>query len=128
MLVLDSDVVIEIERQNPEVISALNKLRSEHPGNLAISSAVYSELYYGALKRPKLLEHTTKTLQAFESLPFDSGAAEVFSKLKFYLDKKGAPIPVMDLITASATITAKADLVSRDAHFKNVPGLKVILL
>jgi|SRR3989338_2808922 len=125
MIVLDSDVLIEIERGSSHVRSKLARLRSEHPENLAITSAVYAELLFGLLKRKKW---PPAHLQSFDVLEFDKASAEIFARKKAELERKGTPIPIFDLLTASCVMAHDALLVSFDRHFAAVSGLRTLLL
>lgn len=125
MIVLDSDVMIEIERGNKSVISQIAFLRKEHPENIAITSAVHAELLYGFLSRNKEMP---QELAAFEVIEFDKDGAEIFARKKMELDKEGTPILIFDLITACCTIVRGGLLVSFDKHFKYVTGLDMLLI
>ena len=125
MIVLDTDVLIEIERGNQKVISFLVNLRKTHPENIAITSSVYAELLYGFLARNKQLP---KELASFDVIEFDKESAEIFAQNKKSLDGKGTPIPIFDLVTASCVIAKKALLISFDRHFEKVNDLNFLLI
>src|SRR3972149_2221644 len=108
MLILDSDIVIELERRNKDVLTALHKLRQEHPENLAITSAVYAEVYYGALAVPAKAAKVTELLQAFDILNFDAKSAQKFSETKLFLEKSGNMVPIFDLLTAAIALENKS--------------------
>jgi len=128
MLILDTDVLIEIERKNERITDSVEKLREKHPENPAVSSAIYAEVYYGCLVLPEKSKEILNILESLEILSFDKDVAKIFSQLKLNLNKRGMPIPAFDLITASTAIKENATVVSLDTHFKNVPNLKLILL
>jgi len=128
MILLDADVIIELERQNEKIIAELEKLQAEHAEMFAISPAVYAEVYYGNLAVPEKAAKVNILLEKFKTLPFNEDSAKIFAKIKFLLDKKGTPIPISDLITASVALEHDSILVSKDEHFKRVPNLKLISL
>lgn len=47
MILLDTDILIEIERNNEEVIAKLTHVRAQYPGEVGVTSAVYSEFLFG---------------------------------------------------------------------------------
>lgn len=125
MIILDTDVLIEIERDNQKVIGQLAKHRQSYPGNMGITAAVYAEFIFGYLHQKKTIP---AHLALFDILDFDKDAAFLFAQKKEELEKKGKPIPVFDLVTASCVLAQGATLITLDQHFQNVSGLKVIFL
>ncbi len=123
MIVLDTDVVIEIERSNKKVIEFIADLRKTHPENPAITSAVYAEILYGFLARNK---QPPEELENFDIIDFDKESAMILAHKKKILDDKGAPIPIFDLITACCAISRGALLVSMDKHFERVGSLNFL--
>lgn len=126
MIILDTDVLIEIERGNDRIISKMNSLKRLHR-EVGLTSAVYAEAMYGYLSIGKQ-ERGREFLGAFKIIGFDKESAKIFAGLKHDLDKKGQPVPVFDLITASCVIRNGATLVSGDRHFAHIPGLNLISL
>jgi tRNA(fMet)-specific endonuclease VapC len=59
------------------------------------------------------------------SLPLTSETAEIFGALKDRLKRAGAPIPDHDLWLASQAIETGSVLMSDDARFRRVPGLRL---
>lgn len=52
-------------------------------------------------------------------------AARHYAQIRWSLKQRGKPIPENDLWIAAACIQHSLPLLSRDAHFKLVPGLTV---
>lgn len=125
MIVLDTDVLIEVERANPKVISALAELRKKHPENLAVTSAVHAEFVYGLLVRKKKVP---EEVEAFDVLDFDKESATIFAEQKQRLERQGTPIPLFDLLTASCVMSRGATLASFDKHFEQIQELKLVRL
>ncbi len=125
MILLDTDVLIEIERNNEEVITKLSEVRAKYPGEVGITSAVYSEILFGYLKKNKQI---SPGFDSLEIVDFDKDSAKIFAVKKKELEQKGTPIPLFDLLTASCTLAHEATLVTSDSHFKEVKGLKVIFV
>ena len=66
-----------------------------------------------------LLKPTVKILNA------TTETAEVFGHIKSNLKNAGTPIPINDVWIAAHAIETGSVLVSFDAHFKNVPGIRL---
>ena len=66
-----------------------------------------------------LLKPTVKILNA------TTETAEVFGHIKSNLKTAGSPIPINDVWIAAHAIETGSVLVSFDAHFKNVPGIRL---
>lgn len=63
-----------------------------------------------------------------EVIDFDKESARIFAEKKKELEQQGTPIPSFDLITASCALAHEAMVITSDAHFKKVKGLKVIFI
>jgi len=68
-----------------------------------------------------LMKPTVKILNA------TAETAEVFGLVKYNLKNAGTPIPINDAWIAAHAIGTGSEIVTYDAHFKNVPGLRLWL-
>ncbi|MBI5244287.1 MAG: type II toxin-antitoxin system VapC family toxin [Elusimicrobia bacterium] len=59
------------------------------------------------------------------SLLLTLDTAEIFGEIKDRLKRAGTPIPVNDLWLAAQAVETGSVLVSYDAHFRSVPGLRL---
>ncbi|MBI4019625.1 MAG: type II toxin-antitoxin system VapC family toxin [Candidatus Aenigmarchaeota archaeon] len=129
MIVLDTDALIELERNNAKVIERISKMRKEHPEDISITSAVYAEFSFGLMNLSKEKQDlTVASLNRYRVLDFDRPSASEFAKLKWKLEKEGRVVPIMDLVTASISMRHGATLVTGDAHYERINGLNVIML
>ncbi len=126
MIILDNNILIEIERENRNVIDKLLQLGKLYPETPATTAPIYAEFLEGFLLigEPQRAEEYVKN---FQILSFDKESAQLFARITIELVKKGQPIPLFDLMTASIAIAHNATVVSFDRHFEKVPGLKLIL-
>ena len=89
---LDSNICIYIMREAPKQVAT--KLQHFHPGDIAISSIVLSELVFGAYNSAHLKKNLS-LLEAFilpiEILPYGYEAAYEYGKLRATLKKNGTP-------------------------------------
>lgn len=90
---------------------------------------VKAELLYGA----RSSEHVERNIGrlvaffvAFESLPFDDSAAEVYGLIRAQLRREGRPIGGNDLMIAAIALASDATLVTRNQdELRRVAGLRV---
>ncbi len=124
MIILDTDVLIEIEHGNEKVRRLLSDLRGKNQGDLVTTSAAYAEFVYGFVTKMKLIP---PQIGALEVIDFDKESASILAEKQHELEKKGTQIPIFDLITASCALSRNAIVVSFDRHFRNVSGLNTII-
>ena len=103
----------------------------EHADEILISSTVLGELYSG-FQIGKLTEKNFLELDEFLSKPGISiiqQGKEIALRYGFIiktLRKKGTPIPTNDIWIAASTMNTGSILLSRNKHFKKIPGLMVM--
>ena len=125
MILLDTDVCVEILRGNKKVIQK----RAEYPGEVAISFMTVAELYYGAensqnpVENKTLVEKFTMTVGIVHS---DVPILKRFGELKAGLKKKSVLIPDADLFIGATSLEKSEALVTGNAkHFERIDGLKI---
>jgi tRNA(fMet)-specific endonuclease VapC len=125
MILLDTDVCIEILRKNEDVI---NK-RNEHDDTTALSFMSVAELYYGAEKSSNPARNYS-TIEEFlltiEVVHSDIEILKKFGKLKRELYESKLVLPDADIFIA-ATALVKADRLATGnlKHFQRFPNLVV---
>ncbi|MBI2129249.1 type II toxin-antitoxin system VapC family toxin [Candidatus Woesearchaeota archaeon] len=125
--VLDTNVYIEVERNNQKVIGELQKLIISDI--IFITTMSYSEIYYGLLVgKQEELKEKADMLNKIPLLNTTKNSSKLFSEIKCGLEKKGKIIPLFDILIASITIDSGMTLLTTDEHFKQIPELKVIIL
>lgn len=76
------------------------------------------------------IENVEVVIQNFLSqcllMPIDSEIASIYANTRLELKKLGRPIPENDIWIAATCLGLDAELLTKDSHFNNVPGLKVI--
>jgi predicted nucleic acid-binding protein len=88
------------------------------------------ELYRGAYlsrKTHQNLEEIKKLLECFQVLELEESVYEVFALLSANLLSKGKAIGAFDELIAAIILCHDEKIVTRDNHFKEVPGLEVIV-
>lgn len=92
-----------------------------------IPAVVLGEYRYG-LRRSRFRDELEKVLDQLEAesniLPFDAATARCYATVRDTLRRQGTPIPENDVWIAALALQHRLPLVTRDAHFDRVPGLR----
>ena len=131
MVVLDSDILVDIMRNSPDAVKFFDKLenRGERLNTTVINAF---ELFEGTLLFPnkeKINESTKKVEKLLQSLgsyhftgPTSLKAAEISSELK----RKGTILDFQDICIASISIVNNEKLITRNIkHFERIKGLVI---
>jgi tRNA(fMet)-specific endonuclease VapC len=122
---LDTNTVSYIIKGNrPRVRERLLRVPMAEVGISVITEA---ELLFGLARRPdatKLKIVVEEFLLRVEVLPWDSAAAQQYSKIHATLEGGGQPMGNLDLTIAAQALALDLVLVSSDAVFRRVKGLK----
>jgi tRNA(fMet)-specific endonuclease VapC len=119
---LDTNAVIALladEELAPERLKAADEV--------LVPSVVMGELYYGAYNSNRSEANLARVDEfAVDAtiLGCDIETARRYGEIKDRLRKKGRPIPANDLWVAAVAIQYDLTLITRDAHFAEVDGLK----
>jgi len=124
---LDTNTCIYVINKKPS--SAVRKIQTKQPEQVAISSITIAELEYGVARsehpernRVALMEF----LMPFTILDFDHEAATIYGVIRSSLDKVGKPIGPMDLLLAAQARARNMVLVTNNLkEFKRVEGLRL---
>ena len=124
---LDTNTCIYIINKKPA--SAIGKIQTKQPEQVAISSITIAELEYGVARsqhpernRVALMEF----LMPFTIVDFDHEAATSYGIIRSSLEKAGKPIGPMDLLLAAQARAHNMVLVTNNLkEFKRVEGLRL---
>jgi tRNA(fMet)-specific endonuclease VapC len=96
---------------------------------LAISAVTEGELRFGAARLP----HATKLHTLLEDfflrvavVPWDSGAAQEYGRLRATLEREGQPMGNLDAMIAAHALALGVVLVTNDHAFSRIKKLKVV--
>jgi len=120
---LDTNAVIRVIARDPVVLSRIPPLRL-----LGLPLVVYGELLLGARRSMKVTENLNRIdeiLRHASVLPCDEETAKQYALVKLGLLAIGKPIPDNDMWIAAQAMQWDLPLVTRDAHFHYVHGLRV---
>jgi len=123
---LDTNTVSYIIKGNrPRVRERLLRVAMAQVGISVITEA---ELLFGLARRPDATNLKTvveEFLLRVEVLSWDSEAAQQYSKIRATLEGAGEPMGNLDLMIAAQALALGLVLVSSDAVFRRVRGLKI---
>ena len=129
IVVLDTNILIELDAGNESVRLAVEKIKGRFPHGAAIAFATFSEYWYGTLHKPKSFQdETLDWLRSFVLLNSSERSSRMFAELKSMQKRLGRNIPLFDLLIASVVMDNNATLLSTDPHFQEIKGLQFILL
>jgi len=125
MILLDTDICIELLRGNRKVIER----RKEENEETAISFMTGSELYYGAYKSTKpvknigLIEEFMLTVNVVQS---SAAIAKRFGKLKSKLQQYGILLEDADIFIAATSLERCSRLITGNVkHYARIEELKI---
>jgi tRNA(fMet)-specific endonuclease VapC len=121
---LQTNVVIAL--LNDPNSDPAQKIRRHHPSEIAISSIVAHELYYGAFKSSQK-EHNVALIDAlqFQVLEFDKEDARHAGELRAFLASSGMSTGPYDALIAGQAKARNLTLVTHNTgEFGRAPGLR----
>lgn len=125
-VILDTNVYrLLFEAKDEDLLRTINEAQ-----NIFLSAIVLGELITGfkrgsGEKKNKDVLEEFMSEQAVEILNVGQETANIYGEIKYYLDKKGTPIPTNDIWIASQAIETGSVLITYDKHFLKIPGLRV---
>ncbi len=128
MLVLDTTILIDALHRKKAALRKITELE-EADETICTTQINALELYKGAYlptKSDEDIQKVKKLLDAFVILNMNEDVYEMFGALSAMLRSRKDSIGDFDELIACITIANGAAIVSRDNHFKRVPGLRVI--
>jgi tRNA(fMet)-specific endonuclease VapC len=120
MIVIDSDVLIEILEKKSQRGSQAFKLIVESSEDLAITVITLHEVMYGLGKHGK----SAKDLLSLPVLGYTKKDAVLSSRIELETEKEGNPIERTDAMIAAITMNNEAKLYTfNQKHFKHIKDL-----
>lgn len=122
---LDSHAVVAL--LNDTTSAMAQRARREKPHEIAISSIVAHELFYGAFKSRRVQQNVALIdALRFPVLDLDTEDARQAGEVRAFLAAKGTPLGPHDALIAGQAIARKMILVTHNmAAFGRVPGLGI---
>ena len=127
LYMLDTDTCAFIARQKHAKVSS--RFRSHRAGELAMSVVTYGELRVGAEKSdryPASLDALELFIQVVPVLSIEPEVAQLYSKIRLDLERRGQIIGANDLWIASHCLHLGLTLVTNNVReFKRIPNLPI---
>ena len=128
-LVLDTSILIDIEKREDVVLQKIKELIEIHHAPASITFINYFEFLYGLQqKSPKNKEKSSVFVERFHFLEPTKRTATILSDLKHKYEKRGQSFSLSDLLIASQAIENDMTLATGDKHFQEIEELKKIIL
>jgi len=128
MALLETTFIIDLLRGNAQASSLLDELEGRGEP-LFVSAPTVMELWEGVLEcgiRSKERTKVEELLAALPLIPFDGPDAKRTAEIMCDLSRKGAPVEVEDAMIAGIAMCRGETVVTRDAHFARIPGLRML--
>jgi len=127
-VVLDTSVVVEIDRKDERTIKIIKEL-IENNHDIIISTVVVSEILTGSYLRKdfkKSVMEAKRILGQFLWVGLDEKIAEKTAQYLAYLISEGKPIEYQDVVIAATFKSTDSDclITLNKAHFELIPDLK----
>lgn len=126
---LDTNILSDMMR-NPQGIASqrfIEAITKNPDARLCTSVVVQCEILFGIRRRthPRWQTHYERVLESVDVLPLDADVCAPYAALRSLLEAQGQPIGPNDALIAAHALAINATLVSADAEFRRVPGLRV---
>lgn len=96
---------------------------------MRLCSVVKAELLFGARQSGQVAQNLRRLeafFAAFQSLPFDDRAADLYGTMRAQLTREGKLVGSNDMMVASIALAVDATLVTRNTkEFGRIAGLRV---
>lgn len=123
-IAIDTNAYTAFKRGDPAIVAVL-----QHAPGIIVSTTVLGELLGGfaagqreSINRAEL----TRFINAarVKVVPITAATADIYALVYAALRRKGQPIPTNDLWIAASSLEHGAALLTLDAHFQNIDGLR----
>lgn len=125
MILLDTDVCVEILRHNPRILARFRAVQQE----ARIPFMTAAELLYGAEKSDdpdRNREQVEELLCSVDIVESDENTIRTFGYVKAYLVRAGLAIPDADILVAAAALSLSCPLATGNVrHFSRIWGLQL---
>lgn len=125
MILLDTDVCVEILRHNPRILARFRAVQQE----ARIPFMTAAELLYGAEKSDdpdRNREQVEELLGSVDIVESDENTIRTFGYVKAYLVRAGLAIPDADILVAAAALSRSCPLATGNVrHFSRIWGLQL---
>lgn len=122
-VLIDSNVYIEVIRAGLDPVAEIG--RRYGLDEIACCGVVKAEVLRG-IKGPRRLDVMQRFFAVTQMVATSASLWDEAWQLAWELDRQGRVLPLQDLVIASCARRVGAAVMTRDAHFRQVPGLEVL--
>lgn len=126
---LDTNIISHMMRDANGMAAQHFILMAQRPDapDVCTSVVVQCELLFGLTRKPnpRLEMAYERVIQSVEVLSLDGEIAIYYARLRAELEAQGTSIGPNDTLIAAHALALDATLISGDAQFRRVPGLRV---
>ncbi|MFA4887609.1 MAG: type II toxin-antitoxin system VapC family toxin [Candidatus Nanoarchaeia archaeon] len=128
-LVLDTSILIDLERAKEETIVQLKKIAEEYPAPARITFMSEFEFLFGInLEDVKKKDKAREFVNKFSTVQTTKRTASLLAELRRKYERKGVSFSLADLIIASLVIENNFILLTKDNDFSKIEELNKIIL
>lgn len=124
-VLVDSNVYIDLLRAKRDAVADLHDWAAGRERNLAICGMIRVEVLRG-LRSLKAFRSIAALMDVMINIPSDNRMWSDAVDLAWSLDRQGIVIPGADAVIAASAIRLGAAVMTSDAHFSKIAGLRVI--
>lgn len=124
-VLIDSNVYIDLLRAKKDVVASLYEWAEPRDRNLAICGMIRVEVLRG-MKSLKAFQSISLMMDVMINVPSDNRLWSEATDLAWTMDREGIVIPGPDLVIAASALRLGASVMTSDAHFLKIDGLRVI--
>jgi predicted nucleic acid-binding protein len=124
-VLVDSNVYIDLLRARKDVVATLYDWAEMRDRNLAICGMIRLEVLRG-MKSLKAFQTISSLMDVMINIPSGNPIWSAATDLAWSQDRKGIVIPGPDAVIAASAMQFGAVVMTSDAHFSRIEGLRVI--
>jgi predicted nucleic acid-binding protein len=121
-MIVDSTIYIDLLRRGEDVPFLLRPFLLS--GELFSCGVIRAEVLRG-IRAIEMRNELSDLFDLMEDVPTDAGIWEKVTDLAWKLDRRGAVLPLTDLVIACCAFAVDTEVVTTDPHFSQISGLKV---
>jgi predicted nucleic acid-binding protein len=124
-ILVDSNVYIDLLRSGRDSVVTLYDWAEERDRSFVICEMIRLEVLRG-IKTLKARQRVSSLMDVMINVPSDNRLWKAATDLAWNMDRKGIVIPGPDLVIAASALRLGAKVMTSDAYFSKVDGLRVM--
>jgi predicted nucleic acid-binding protein len=121
-MIVDSTIYIDLLRRGEDLPFVLRPFLLS--AQLFTCGVIRAEVLRG-IRLIEMRNELSDLFDLMEEVPTDAGIWEKVTDLAWRLDRRGAVLPLTDLVIAACAFLVDTEVVTTDPHFSQIPGLTV---